>query len=114
MRERFGTISNIYFAIQEEQLGTGHAVAQAQQSLNGFHGDIAILSGDVPVLTTKTLKKFQEFHLNRACTASLISCKFDNPFGYGRIVRDTKENFRYIQEEKDTNDEERAITEVNS
>lgn len=114
VRERFSDVENIVFAVQEEQLGTGHAVAQAKEPLRDFSGNVVILSGDVPLLTTETLQEFRNFHRGAEHTASLISCKLDNPFGYGRIVRDGAGSFMCIREEKDATEEERVINEINS
>lgn len=114
VRERFPHVASIVFAVQEEQLGTGHAVVQAWELLQDFSGNVVILSGDVPLLTTETLQNFQDFHRTSRHTASLISCEIENPFGYGRIVRDETGTFVYIQEEKDASAGERAIAEINS
>lgn len=114
VQDRFPHVPNIAFAVQEEQLGTGHAVAQAREALADFSGDVVILSGDVPLLTVVTLRDFQDFHRDSGHTASLISCKIDNPFGYGRIVRDDANVFCSIREEKDASEAERAIGEINS
>ena len=114
VRTRFAHISNIEFAIQEEQLGTGHAVSQARNALKDFQGSVMILSWDVPLLTTKTLSAFQDFHLQSNYAASLISCRFENPFGYGRIVRDSQGAFALIREQKDATETEQLIQEVNS
>lgn len=114
VRARFAHISNIEFAVQAEQLGTGHAVAQAHSILGDFRGDIVILSWDVPLLSTETLEVFQEFHTQGSYAASLISCKLDNPFGYGRIVRDAPGTFVSIREQKDANEAEQSIQEINS
>lgn len=114
VQERFSDVLNIEFAVQEEQLGTGHAVAQARLLLQNFVGNIIILSGDVPLLATQTLEQFQEFHCHKGHTASLISCNLDNPHGYGRIIRDENNNFSYIREQKDASEKEQAITEINS
>ena len=113
VKEKFPHISGIEFAVQREQLGTGHAVAQAKENLKDFSGNVVILSGDVPLLTTETLKKFQNFHRDHNFSASLISCKLDNPFGYGRIVRDQDSSFHYIREQKDANEQEQAVNEIN-
>lgn len=106
VEQRFSHISNIEFAVQEEQLGTGHAVAQAETALQGFSGDVIILSGDVPLLKSATLENFRSYHLGERNTASLISCKLDNPFGYGRIVRGEDGSFIAIKEQKDANESE--------
>jgi UDP-N-acetylglucosamine diphosphorylase/glucosamine-1-phosphate N-acetyltransferase len=104
----------IIFAHQDEQLGTGHAVMQTKEILSGFDGDVLILSGDVPLLTKTTLIQFIDFHRHGKYTASLISAIFDEPHGYGRIIRDENIEFVEIVEEKDATEEEKRINEINS
>ncbi len=105
---------NCVFAVQEEQLGTGHAVAQAKSSLLEFEGDALILCGDVPLLTKATLEKFIEAHESNKSDVSVLSTNTENPFGYGRIIRDTDKNFIKITEEKDANELEKQVNEINS
>ncbi|MBN8572202.1 MAG: NTP transferase domain-containing protein [Ignavibacteria bacterium] len=107
-------MDKISFASQDEQLGTGHAVMQTKTELENFNGDTLILSGDVPLLRYETVEKFLNFHNANNFSASLLSANFENPFGYGRIVRDEKENFIDIVEEKDADDEVKKIAEINS
>jgi len=107
-------ISRIKFAHQDEQLGTGHAVMQTYEELKDFKGDVLILSGDVPMLKFETIEKFLSFHYDNKFQASLLSAIFDDPFGYGRIIRDAENNFVDIREEKDSSEEEKKIKEINS
>jgi len=107
-------VEKIKFAHQDEQLGTGHAVMQAKDHLRNFDGDVLILSGDVPLLKLDTVNSFLNFHYENGFNASLISAIFDNPEGYGRVLRDGKNNFYEIREEKDCNDEEKNCKEINS
>jgi len=107
-------ISRIKFAHQDEQLGTGHAVMQTYEELKDFKGDVLILSGDVPMLKFETIKKFLSFHYDNNFQASLLSAIFDDPFGYGRIIRDSDNNFVDIREEKDSSEKEKKIKEINS
>lgn len=107
-------MDKISFASQDEQLGTGHAVMQTNSALENFDGDTLILSGDVPLLRFETVEKFLSFHNANSFSASLLSANFENPFGYGRIVRDEDGNFIDIVEEKDANDEIKKISEINS
>lgn len=104
----------ISFASQDEQLGTGHAVMQTKSELENFEGDTLILSGDVPLLRFETVEKFLSFHNANGFSASLLSANFENPFGYGRIVRDENGNFIDIVEEKDADNEIKKISEINS
>jgi UDP-N-acetylglucosamine diphosphorylase/glucosamine-1-phosphate N-acetyltransferase len=107
-------ISRIKFAHQDEQLGTGHAVMQTYDELKDFDGDVLILSGDVPLLKFETIEKFLSFHYDNKFRASLLSAIFEDPFGYGRIIRDSENNFVDIREEKDSTEEEKNIKEINS
>jgi bifunctional UDP-N-acetylglucosamine pyrophosphorylase/glucosamine-1-phosphate N-acetyltransferase len=113
--EYFSGISNkIEFAHQDEQLGTGHAVMMAKDNLIDFKGDVLILAGDVPLLTTDTIESFINEHHKNKSQISVLSTTAANPTGYGRIVRDEKGSFIRITEEKDANDEIRKIDEINS
>lgn len=104
----------ITFAHQDEQLGTGHAVMQTESVLKDFTGDVLILSGDVPLLSKNTIDKFVDFHKSGNFDASLISAFFDDPFGYGRIIRDSSGDFVDIIEHKDSTEEQKKIKEINS
>jgi len=104
----------IKFADQEVQLGTGHAVMMAENVLKDYEGDILILSGDVPLLKTDTVRSFINFHFENQNDASLISAEVADPFGYGRVLRDAGGKFYDIREEKDCDEEERKCNEINS
>jgi UDP-N-acetylglucosamine diphosphorylase/glucosamine-1-phosphate N-acetyltransferase len=101
-------------AIQEEQLGTGHAVQQAERELDGFNGDLLILSGDVPLLTSKTASRLIEHHRECKEAATVLTVHMPNPTGYGRILRNEKGRLKTIVEERDATPEERKIEEVNT
>jgi UDP-N-acetylglucosamine diphosphorylase/glucosamine-1-phosphate N-acetyltransferase len=105
---------SVTFAIQHEQLGTGHAVQQTEDLLKTFDGDVLILSGDVPLITHSTLASFISRHQESSAILSILSTNVEQPTGYGRIVRDQSGNVERIVEEKDANDEERQIKEINS
>ncbi|TAL69775.1 MAG: UDP-N-acetylglucosamine pyrophosphorylase [Bacteroidetes bacterium] len=105
---------NITFVEQKEQLGTGHAVNQAKPELSNYNVKILILAGDVPMLSSDTLKKFINYHNVQKSDVSVLSTVAPNPFGYGRIIRDEEANFIKIVEEKDASDDERNVTEINS
>jgi UDP-N-acetylglucosamine diphosphorylase/glucosamine-1-phosphate N-acetyltransferase len=104
---------DIQYAVQAEQLGTGHAVMQTEEALGNFDGEILILSGDVPLLKFETVEKLIEEHFTNKNTATLLTTVFEDSHGYGRIVRDANGNFKKIVEEKDATPEERAIKEIN-
>jgi len=101
-------------ALQEEQLGTGHAVLQAEKLLPSFSGTALILCGDTPLLEGQELKSFYEMHKASGAAASVLTACTDNPAGYGRILRDADNNVSGIVEEKDANAEQKAIREINT
>jgi bifunctional UDP-N-acetylglucosamine pyrophosphorylase/glucosamine-1-phosphate N-acetyltransferase len=105
------------FVWQTEQLGTGHAVNAASKFLENEDSTLLVLSGDVPMIRAETLAALVQQHRNHrgkgaACT--ILTVKFDDPTGYGRIVRDQEGLFDRIVEQKDASDEERLIKEINS
>ena len=104
---------NLEIFIQEEQLGTGHAVMTAKDFIN-TKDNILILYGDVPFISVDTLNKLLLKHENEGYDATLITFFLDNPSGYGRIVRDNGGRFIKIVEDADATSEQRKIKEVNS
>lgn len=105
---------NVKYAFQEEMLGTGHAVMQAKEYLKGKKGKVLVLNGDVPLIRPETLNKLLEKSIENKEYATLLTAIYDNPKGYGRIVRDEGGNISAIVEEKDTNDEQKEIKEINA
>ncbi|WGY03005.1 bifunctional UDP-N-acetylglucosamine diphosphorylase/glucosamine-1-phosphate N-acetyltransferase GlmU [Nocardioides sp. QY071] len=103
-------------AVQEEQLGTGHAVRMALEALDGSPGEgvVLVANGDTPLLEAETLRAFAEAHRAARAAVSILSGIVAEPFGYGRIVRDEAGVVQAIVEEKDATEAERAITEINS
>lgn len=101
-------------ALQAEQLGTGHAVMQTAEALKGFTGTALILCGDTPLLDGEELKKFCEAHQASGATATVLTAIMDDPFGYGRIIRDADGNVQGIVEQKDATEEQRTIKEINT
>jgi len=105
---------DIDFVRQHEQLGTGHAVLQAEQTLDGFQGNVIIACGDVPLLRPETFRSLADYSSGGNTKAVVLTMKLENPFGYGRIIRDELDNFVKIVEEKDASDNERMVREVNT
>jgi len=103
----------IKYAVQAEQLGTGHAVIQTAELLKDFDGEILILSGDVPLLKFETVERLINEHFSAGNDATLLTTVFENSYGYGRIVRDSEGNFTGIVEEKDATEEQKQIKEIN-
>ncbi|MEZ5710715.1 MAG: bifunctional UDP-N-acetylglucosamine diphosphorylase/glucosamine-1-phosphate N-acetyltransferase GlmU [Blastomonas sp.] len=106
---------DVTIAVQEEQLGTGHAVQQAQAALDGFAGDVLILYGDVPLVRTETMRAMVD-RLSAADEPRAVVLGFrpDNPAAYGRIIADNGGRIEKMVEYKDASAEERAVTLCNS
>jgi UDP-N-acetylglucosamine diphosphorylase/glucosamine-1-phosphate N-acetyltransferase len=102
------------FALQEPQLGTGHAVQQAQPHLAGYEGDVVVLCGDTPLLTAATLEDLHATHRKRGAMATVLTAEVDDPTGYGRIVRAANGDVLRIVEQKDASEEEKRLREINS
>ena len=107
-------IPNVEFVLQEEQLGTGHAVLSAKKNFADSKGTVLILCGDTPLLTSELLEKFTAAHENSKCAATVLTAKMPDATGYGRIIRDTDGTFKKIVEDKDADDLEKKINEVNA
>ena len=105
---------SVKYANQEEMLGTGHAVMQAKEYLKGKKGKVLVLNGDVPLIRPETLNKLLEKSIENKEYATLLTAIYDNPTGYGRIVRDEGGNIEAIVEEKDTTLSQKEIKEINA
>ena len=104
---------NLQFARQEPQLGTGHALLQAEQALTGANGTVVLLSGDAPLLTPATLQALVNRHVETGAAATVLTATVDEPSGYGRIER-RDGRISGIVEHKDASAEQRQIREINS
>lgn len=104
---------NCDYVLQTEQLGTGHAVIQAKEKLEGYDGDVMILCGDTPLLRESTLKSLYEYHKESGAVTTILTSIYENPFGYGRIVKDNG-LVKAIVEEKEASEEIKKIKEVNA
>mgnify|MGYP000918405688 FL=1 len=104
----------VEYVEQQLPMGTGHAVMQADEVLKDYHGDILILCGDVPFITISTLKKLIETHTSNRNCGTILTVYPENPFGYGRIIRNGKGTVESIAEEINATEEEKAIKEVNA
>jgi bifunctional UDP-N-acetylglucosamine pyrophosphorylase / glucosamine-1-phosphate N-acetyltransferase len=116
LRDALSRHPNLGFVVQEPQLGTGHAVLQTEVSLAHATGTLVLLSGDVPLLTTKTLESLLEHHVTAKAAATVLTVVADDPTGYGRIVRTggSGGQLACIVEERDATPEQRLIREVNT
>ena len=102
------------FAVQSEQLGTGHAVMCARHSIGDSTRQVVILCGDVPLVTSATLRRLLEAHEAAMRAVSVLAVSLEDPTGYGRMVLADDGSLRCIVEEKDASTKERTIKEVNS
>jgi len=103
----------VTFALQAEQLGTGHALQCAAPDLAGFRGDLLLLCGDVPLLRVETLIALLDHHRAAQATVTVLTAILANPHGYGRIIRGD-DGVERIVEEKDATPAERAVREINT
>lgn len=104
----------VSFAYQEEQLGTAHAVKVCKDALFGVEGTTIITCGDMPLVKKEQFEKLLSYHDAHHDKLTILSSIFQNPFGYGRIVRDEKNHVKAIVEEKEATDELREIKEINT
>ena len=102
----------IRFVRQEPQLGTAHALLQAETALRGARGAAVVLSGDTPLIRPRTVAALVEAHERTGSAATMLTAEVERPYGYGRIVRDGGK-FDCVVEETDASETQRAIREVN-
>ncbi len=107
-------VGGVEFILQAEQRGTAHAVLQAEVALQGFDGNVLVLSGDVPLLSDVLVERLVATHLRQRAVATLVSTRLANPSGYGRILRDRRGTFRSIVEEVEATPAQRRVTEINA
>lgn len=105
---------DVTYVEQLEQLGTGHAVMQAREHLNGKKGVTMVVCGDTPLFKTHTLNNALHAHRKERASATVLSTMLENPFAYGRIVRNQNDEFVKIVEQKDATIKEQRIQEINS
>ena len=111
IEEALGTSYN-YF-VQEQQLGTGHAVMVTKEGLESCNDDILILYGDMPMISKDTLKDFIKHHKDNNAKCTIMTAIFEEQPPYGRIVRDKENKFVRVVEEKDCDKDELKIKELN-
>lgn len=101
------------YSVQEEQKGTGHAVACAREQFEGYDGDVLILYGDMPLVRRETYQAIIEKHRASGADCTLLTAVVDDPPAYGRIVRDADGKVKTIVEDKDCDAEQKKIKELN-
>ena len=103
----------VHFAVQEQQLGTGHAVQQALPLLEGTSGPVVICYGDMPLLSPATVRRLIAAQAQPGVAGAILTIVLDNPPDFGRVVRDAAGRPRKVVEVKDCTPEELALKEVN-
>ena len=101
------------YCVQDKQLGTGHAVAMAREAFSGYSGDVLVLYGDMPLVKQATYESVIERHKQSGADCTLLTADVQNPPAYGRIVRDARGNLTDIVEDKDADELQKKITELN-
>ena len=114
VREVFsGNDADIVFAVQEEQLGTGHAAEVGLSVLSVEAKHLYLLCGDAPLIRTATLRQLARFHEEAGVAATMLTATAGEPYGYGRVVREGAELIGVV-EEADATDAQKKITEINT
>jgi bifunctional UDP-N-acetylglucosamine pyrophosphorylase/glucosamine-1-phosphate N-acetyltransferase len=104
----------IEYVVQEEQLGTGHAVLMAEPLLHNYRGPVLVVYGDTPLLRTSTLSTLLHRHRQARANLTMLTCIASDPTGYGRVLRDQDQNVLEVVEERNATLAQRAISEVNT
>ena len=112
VRAELGNAAEV--VVQAEQLGTGHAVLQAEPLLRDARGTVMVLCGDTPLLTGALVKRLYEEHEKAGAKATVLTAVMPDATGYGRVIRTAAGDVEKIVEHKDATEEERAVQEVNS
>ncbi|MGM0884800.1 MAG: bifunctional UDP-N-acetylglucosamine diphosphorylase/glucosamine-1-phosphate N-acetyltransferase GlmU [Bacillota bacterium] len=102
------------YVLQEQQLGTGHAVRQAEALLGGEEGTTIVICGDTPLVQASTINAMLELHASSGAAATVLTASFDNPTGYGRVIRGEDGTVQCIVEQKDCSPVEAAVKEINT
>ncbi|OEG69335.1 hypothetical protein ATZ36_02215 [Candidatus Endomicrobiellum trichonymphae] len=111
--EKYLSESGVKIVYQKEQLGSGHALMQAEKVLKNYAGDVLVVSADVPLVKSSTLSSLTGNNKKTGASVTVLAAKVENPFGYGRIVRNGV-FLEKIVEEKDAAPTEKRIKEINS
>jgi bifunctional UDP-N-acetylglucosamine pyrophosphorylase/glucosamine-1-phosphate N-acetyltransferase len=109
----FADSKDITWVVQEPQRGTAHAVMAAEQTLEGFQGDLVAIVGDAPLIRPETIRTLLQTHRQQAAAVTLITAFLEDPKWFGRIVRDPSGNLKRIVEVKEATRDELTIKEVN-
>jgi bifunctional UDP-N-acetylglucosamine pyrophosphorylase/glucosamine-1-phosphate N-acetyltransferase len=108
--------TGVNFVLQTEQRGTGHALMAAREAVSGYD-QVIVLSGDAPLITAETIRQLSEFHYAQKAAMTLLSAELENPYGYGRVIRQGARGSAEVQaivEEKSATPRQKQIREINS
>lgn len=112
VREQLG--DNSEYVLQAEQLGTAHAVQQAEEILGNLQGTTLVVCGDTPLIRPETMKALFEYHVSQNAKATILTAVAENPTGYGRVLRNADGKVAQIVEQKDASSEQRLVKEINT
>lgn len=113
VKEKLG--DKVFYALQEEQLGTGHAVLQAENMLKNYNGKVIVACGDAPFVSSNSFKSLEiEMSKNDAVKGVVLTADYEKPFGYGRVILNSEGYVERIVEQKDASEEEAKITLINT
>ncbi|SDI11980.1 bifunctional UDP-N-acetylglucosamine pyrophosphorylase / Glucosamine-1-phosphate N-acetyltransferase [Alteribacillus persepolensis] len=112
VKEHLG--DHVSYVLQKEQLGTGHAVMQAEELLADKDGVTIVLCGDTPIIRSETMESLMNYHENTGAKATILTAHAEEPAGYGRIIRNEQGQVTRIVEHKDANENERLVKEINT
>ncbi len=102
------------YAVQEQRLGTGHAVMMTKEFFKDDDGIVVVFNGDTPLISDKLISDLVEYHKKSGNAATVVSAVVDNPFGYGRVIKLSDGSLVKIVEQKDASEEEKKVCEINS
>ncbi len=114
VKELVSAVYEVLFALQEDQLGTGHAVKCALPLIPEYSEQVLILCGDVPLLSSGTVTKLYDNHIRKKRDVSILAAEIENPQGYGRVIMDKKQSVLGIVEEADATADQKRIKTINS
>ena len=114
VRAELSKHSDVEFALQAEQKGTGHAVMMCQEQLRSHHGSVLVLAGDTPLLKRESLESLLKTQEEQRAACVIGTAITDANFGLGRIIRDSRGHFEKIVEEKDATSDEKQVREINT